>query len=174
MVFEATTQHCTAQDRMHGVDENATHTHTSHLLLSEERVLLVVEMVHLLVAPQLQQWERETFGVLRSNRRGSGRGGGGGRGGVMLPQISHNTLCKPQCHVSQGEHQSSVPAMCGAHLPHCEVHSCVVTLHGAYLAVLQSVPPSLWRGPCRQWELHFVSWGMTVLRAGLKRLETHV
>ena len=22
-----------------------------------------------------------------------------------------------------------------------------------YLAVLQSVPPSLWRGPCQQWEL---------------------
>ena len=35
-------------------------------------------------------------------------------------------------------------------LPHpsnCDVHSCVVTLHGAYLAVLQSVLPSLWRGP---------------------------
>ena len=34
-----------------------------------------------------------------------------------------------------GEHQSSVPAMCGAHLPHCEVHSCVVTLHGAYYGI---------------------------------------
>ena len=44
----------------------------------------------------------------------------------------------------------------------------------SYLALLQSVPPSLWRGPCRQWELHFVSWGMTVLRAGLKRVELHV
>ena len=71
-------------------------------------------------------------------------------------------------------HMFLVPAMCGAHLPHCEVHSCAVTLHGAYLAVLQSVPPSLWRGPCRQWELHFVSWGMTVLRVGLKRVELHV
>ena len=28
-----------------------------------------------------------------------------------------------------------------------------MTLHGAYLAALQSVPPSLWRGPCQQWEL---------------------
>ena len=43
-----------------------------------------------------------------------------------------------------------------------------------YLDVLQSVPPSLWRGTCWQWELHFVSWGMTVLRAGLKRVELHV
>ena len=85
----------------------------------------------------------------------------------MLPQITHNTLRKPQCHVSQEEQKSSVTAMCGADLPHCEVHSCVVTLHGAYLAVLQSVALSLWRVSCQQWEL-------MVLRVGLKRVKWHV
>ena len=57
--------------------------------------------------------------------------------------------------------------MFGAHLPYWEVHLYVLTLHGEYLAVLQSAPPSLWRG-------HFVSWEITVLRAGLKRVELHI
>ena len=52
--FEAThtALHCPRQ-----VGENAAHTHISHLWLLEERTLL-------LVAPQLYQWEWETFGVL--------------------------------------------------------------------------------------------------------------
>ena len=97
-------------------------------------------------------------------------------------EIGYWIICNPhQCNtdynsVNQGEHQTSVPAiyMCGAHLQHCEVHSCLVTLHGAYLAVLQPVPPSLWIGPCWQWELYFVSWRMTVLRGGLKRVKPHI
>ena len=68
VVLEATTQHCTAQDKLGLV--RMLHTHTSHFGLSEERALLVVETVHLLLAPQLHRWERETFGQKQQEREG--------------------------------------------------------------------------------------------------------
>ena len=67
-------------------------------------------------------------------------------------QISQSHLYSEHVHVSHTIYQYH--QLKGTHLPHlvhCEVHSCVVTLHEAYLAVLQLVPPSLWRVPCQQW-----------------------
>ena len=60
------------------------------------------------------------------------------------------------------------------HPPHCEVHSCVVTLHGAYLAVLQSVPPSLYRGPFTVVGGPLCELGDDGTKGGAKRGELHV
>ena len=64
---------------------------------------------------------------------------------------------------------------------HCNTLQCLQNLQNfflckhsplcdTYLAVLQSVPPSLGQ----QWEFHFLGLEMMVLRAGLKRVELHV